>query len=79
MTATDCKSITNDLTTLADYRRTAIFVMCSRIHGVTDDAGNKMYGLQINHNGQKVMSIHSSDADKLRSVGTAKIQELRGI
>jgi hypothetical protein len=79
MTATDCKNITNELATLADYRTTCIFVLCSRIHGVTDSEGNKVYGLQINRYGQKVLHLHSSDAVKLRTVGTAKIKELRGI
>jgi len=79
MNATDAKNIADDLSNLAHYRRTGIFVMCSRIHGVTDDAGQKLYGLQINHNGHKVLSVHSADADKLRAVGLAKIQELRGL
>jgi len=79
MTAKDAKRITDELGTLAHYRSTGIFVMCSRIHGVTDDAGQKLYGLQINHNGQKVLSVHSADADKLQAIGIAKIAELRRI
>jgi hypothetical protein len=79
MNAKDAKRITDELGTLAHYRSTGIFVMCSRIHGVTDDAGQKIYGLQINHNGQKVLSVHSADADKLQAIGIAKIAELRRI
>ena len=79
MNARDAKRITDELGTLAHYRSTGIFVMCSRIHGVTDDTGQRLYGLQINHNGQKVLSVHSADANRLREVGIAKIEELRGI